>query len=78
MLGLTVRLLDPATGEDAAPGAEGELIVRGPNVTQGYHNKQEETAHALRRGWYHTGDLTRADADGLLPITRRLQELPPR
>jgi acyl-CoA synthetase (AMP-forming)/AMP-acid ligase II len=75
MPGLTVRLLDPASGEDAAPGAEGELIVRGPNVMLGYHNKPEETAQALRKGWYHTGDLARADADGFLTITGRLKEL---
>ncbi|MBR0680949.1 long-chain fatty acid--CoA ligase [Roseomonas eburnea] len=73
--GLTVRLLDPASGEDAAPGAEGELIVRGPNVMLGYHNKPAETAQALRKGWYHTGDLARADADGFLTITGRLKEL---
>ncbi|WP_431305683.1 class I adenylate-forming enzyme family protein [Sediminicoccus sp. BL-A-41-H5] len=73
--GLTVRLLDPVSGEDAAPGAEGELIVRGPNVMLGYHNKPAETAQALRRGWYHTGDLARADADGFLTITGRLKEL---
>ncbi|WP_207540977.1 class I adenylate-forming enzyme family protein [Sabulicella rubraurantiaca] len=73
--GLSVRLLDPATGEDAAPGAEGELVVRGPNLMLGYHNKPAETEQALRRGWYHTGDLARMDADGFLTITGRLKEL---
>ena len=58
-----------------ALGEEGELIVRGPNLMLGYHNKPEETAQALRRGWYHTGDLARADADGFLTITGRLKEL---
>jgi len=73
--GLTVRLLDPATGGDVPPGGEGELVVRGPNVMLGYHNKPAETAQALRKGWYHTGDLARADADGFLTITGRLKEL---
>ncbi|MBR0673330.1 class I adenylate-forming enzyme family protein [Neoroseomonas soli] len=73
--GLTVRLLDPASGEDAAPGAEGELVVRGPNVMLGYHNKPAQTAQALRKGWYHTGDLARTDAAGFLAITGRLKEL---
>ena len=41
------------------PTAEGELIVRGPNVMPGYHNKPEETAAALREGWYRTGDLAK-------------------
>ncbi|MGH7040668.1 MAG: class I adenylate-forming enzyme family protein [Acetobacteraceae bacterium] len=73
--GLTVRLVDPATDADAAPGEEGELIVRGPGVMQGYWNKPAETAAALRQGWYRTGDLARGDASGFLTITGRLKEL---
>lgn len=73
--GLTVRILDPATGRDVEAGRQGELIVRGPNLMSGYHNKPEETAAALRDGWYHTGDLARADANGFLAITGRLKEL---
>ena len=73
--GLAVRLLDPATGQDVAVGQEGELIVRGPNVMPGYHNKPEETEKALRNGWYHTGDLAKSDENGFLTITGRLKEL---
>ena len=73
--GLAVRLVDPATGADIPPGAEGELIVRGPGVMQGYHNKPTETAAALREGWYRTGDLARSDPHGFLTITGRLKEL---
>jgi acyl-CoA synthetase (AMP-forming)/AMP-acid ligase II len=73
--GLSVRILDPASGADVAPGAEGELIVRGPNLMSGYHNKPAETEAALRNGWYHTGDLARSDANGYLTITGRLKEL---
>jgi acyl-CoA synthetase (AMP-forming)/AMP-acid ligase II len=73
--GLSVRILDPATGKDAAAGAEGELIVRGPNLMSGYHNKPAETEAALRDGWYHTGDLAKSDANGYLTITGRLKEL---
>jgi acyl-CoA synthetase (AMP-forming)/AMP-acid ligase II len=51
------------------------LIVRGPNVMPGYHNKAEETRAALRDGWYHTGDLARSDKNGFLTITGRLKEL---
>ena len=40
--------------------AGGRLVVRGPNVMPGYHDKPAETAQALRGGWYHTGDLARA------------------
>jgi long-chain acyl-CoA synthetase len=73
--GLAVRIVDPASGEDVAIGQEGELIIRGPNVMPGYHNKPEETAGALRNGWYCTGDLAKSDENGFLTITGRLKEL---
>jgi acyl-CoA synthetase (AMP-forming)/AMP-acid ligase II len=73
--GLAVRIVDPITDKDVAGGAEGELIVRGPNVMLGYHNKPAETEAALRDGWYRTGDLARADQNGFLTITGRLKEL---
>jgi long-chain acyl-CoA synthetase len=72
--GLSVRIVD-AGGRDVEPGQEGELIVRGPNVMPGYHNKPEETRNALRAGWYHTGDLAKYDANGFVTITGRLKEL---
>jgi long-chain acyl-CoA synthetase len=73
--GLAVRIVDPVSGNDVAQGQEGELIVRGPNVMPGYLNKPEETAKALRNGWYHTGDLAKADENNFLTITGRLKEL---
>jgi long-chain acyl-CoA synthetase len=73
--GLAVRVVSPSSGEDVGFGEEGELIVRGPNVMPGYHNKPEETAAALRNGWYHTGDLAKCDRNGFLTITGRLKEL---
>jgi long-chain acyl-CoA synthetase len=73
--GLATRIVDPVTIEDLPIGAEGELIVRGPNLMHGYHNKPAETAAALRRGWYHTGDLARSDPNGYLTITGRIKEL---
>lgn len=73
--GLGVRIVDPATSRDCDPGEEGELIVRGPNVMLGYHNKPDETERALRGGWYHSGDLARADRNGFLTITGRIKEL---
>jgi long-chain acyl-CoA synthetase len=72
--GLAVRIVD-ANGRDVAPNQEGELIVRGPNVMPGYHNKPEETHNVLRAGWYHTGDLAKSDENGFLTITGRLKEL---
>ena len=73
--GLQVRIVDPSSGRDCETGAEGELIVRGPNLMLGYHRKEAETAAAVRNGWYHTGDLAKSDPNGLLTITGRLKEL---
>ena len=73
--GLSVRIVDPVNGRDVAAGREGELIVRGPNVMSGYHDKPAETAAVLRDGWYHTGDLARSNENGFLTITGRLKEL---
>lgn len=73
--GCAVRLVDPASDEDVEPGEEGELIVRGPQVMQGYLNKPEATRDALRDGWYHSGDLARSDPHGYLKITGRIKEL---
>ena len=72
--GLAVRIVD-LTGADVGPNQEGELIVRGPSVMPGYHNKPEETRSALHDGWYHTGDLAKSDENGFLTITGRLKEL---
>jgi acyl-CoA synthetase (AMP-forming)/AMP-acid ligase II len=72
--GLAVRIID-LKGNDVAPAQEGELIVHGPNVMPGYHNKPEETRIALRNGWYYTGDLAKSDKNGFLTITGRLKEL---
>ncbi len=72
--GLSVRIVD-LNGRDAEASVEGELIVRGPNVMPGYHNKPEETKSALRAGWYHTGDLAKGDENGFITITGRLKEL---
>jgi long-chain acyl-CoA synthetase len=73
--GLSVRIVDPGKRIDVPPGQEGELIVRGPNVMPGYHNKPEETEKALQNGWYCTGDLAKFDENGFITITGRLKEL---
>jgi fatty-acyl-CoA synthase len=58
-----------------AAGEVGEICCRGPGVFAGYHDNAEATAKALRGGWFHTGDLGRVDARGLLYITGRESDM---
>jgi fatty-acyl-CoA synthase len=69
------KTVDPITGADLAPGAEGELASRGPTHMLGYYEKPQETAEALVDGWVRSGDLGRVRDDGYLELTGRSKEL---
>ncbi|RZU34026.1 4-coumarate--CoA ligase family protein [Blastococcus saxobsidens] len=70
------RLIDPSTGEDAAPGERGELWVRGPQVMKGYLNNEEATRATLDSdGWLHTGDVAVVDENGCYTVVDRVKEL---
>lgn len=73
-LGVNVKIVDPQ-GQEVARGTVGEIIVRGPNIMQGYWNKPEETAKALRDGWLFTGDGAYMDEQGYLFIVDRLKDM---
>ena len=62
-------------GREVPRGTTGEIVVRGPIVMQGYWNKPEETAKALRDGWLHTGDAAVMDDEGLIYIVDRLKDM---
>ncbi len=62
-------------GREMPRGDIGEIVVRGPIVMQGYWNKPEETAKALRDGWLHTGDAAVMDDEGLVYIVDRLKDM---
>lgn len=69
------KTIDPVTGEDLPPGAEGELASRGPTSMLGFWNKPAETGLALRDGWVASGDLGKVREDGYLVLTGRSKEL---
>ena len=69
------RVVDVETGEDLEPGEEGEILVRGPQVMRGYHNRPDATANAFEDDWLRTGDLGVVDEDGYLRVVDRVKEL---
>jgi fatty-acyl-CoA synthase len=71
---LRIRVLDPA-GRPLPAGAVGEIALQGPATMDGYLNRPEETAAALRDGWMLTGDLGRMDDNGNLHYAGRLKEM---
>jgi long-chain acyl-CoA synthetase len=72
--GVEVRIELP-DGTEAAPGQDGEICVRSPGLMTEYYRSPEETAQALRDGWFHTGDIGHFDADGYLYVVDRLKDL---
>ncbi|QNG60784.1 AMP-binding protein [Bacillus sp. PAMC26568] len=71
-----VKIIDPLTGEEAAPGVQGELCTRGYLVMKGYYKMPEATEEAIdKEGWLHTGDLATMDEHGYVIITGRLKDM---
>ncbi|MGE0621022.1 MAG: class I adenylate-forming enzyme family protein [Pseudomonadales bacterium] len=74
VVGDEVRILN-IDGEPVEPGSVGEVVIRGPNVMQGYWNKPEQTAAVLKDGGYWTGDLGYLDAQGYLYLVDRSKDM---
>lgn len=70
------KIVDVTTGANLPPGRIGELLVRGPQIMQGYWNRPDETADAFTPdGWLRTGDMARMDADGFFQIIERKKDV---
>jgi len=70
------KIVDMEVGGDALPpGKRGELVIRGPQVMQGYYNRPDATADVLRNGWLYTGDIAYMDEEGYFYIVDRKKDL---
>jgi len=65
----------PFPGVEVKIADDGELLIKGPNIFQGYHNRAEEGFGAVEDGWLHTGDLGRIDEDGFVYIVGRKKDI---
>ena len=74
MVHTEVKIVD-ADGNECPRGVQGEIVGRGENVMQGYWNRPEETALALRDGWLHTGDAGMMDDEGYVYVLDRIKDM---
>jgi len=65
----------PFSGVQVRIAQDGEILIKGPNIFQGYHHKAESSFGTVTDGWLHTGDLGSLDADGYLSITGRKKDI---
>jgi long-chain acyl-CoA synthetase len=70
------KIVDVVEGiKELGLGETGEILLKGPQLTQGYYKKPEETAQAIREGWFYTGDIGYMDEQGYLYIVDRKKDM---
>ena len=74
MYGSEICVLGPE-GEELPPGELGEICYRGPGLMAGYYNRPQDTAAAIRDGWFHSGDAGYVDADGFFYVKDRIKDM---
>ncbi|HYT29005.1 MAG TPA: long-chain fatty acid--CoA ligase [Ktedonobacteraceae bacterium] len=72
---IDAAILDEKTGEPLPVGEPGEIVVKGPNIMQGYWNQPEETADVFTHGWMRTGDIGKMDAEGYFYVVDRAKDM---
>ncbi|MCS6875120.1 MAG: long-chain fatty acid--CoA ligase [Pyrinomonadaceae bacterium] len=74
VFGVEVKCVDDNDNE-VPRGERGEIVVRGHNVMKGYYKRPEDTAEAMKNGWFHTGDIGIIDEEGYISIVDRKKEM---
>jgi long-chain acyl-CoA synthetase len=69
-----IKIFDPEDRE-VEPDTWGEICIKGPNIMLGYWNRPDDTAQAIRNGWFHSGDIGYMDADGYIYIVDRVKDM---
>lgn len=75
VLFVEARVVSAEDGTDVPVGELGEVVYRSPQLCEGYWDKPEETADAFRDGWFRSGDLVRADAQGYITVVDRIKDV---
>ncbi|MBV9231788.1 MAG: long-chain fatty acid--CoA ligase [Chloroflexi bacterium] len=73
--GVDATILNPETGQPVPVGEVGEIAVKGPNIMQGYWNREQETQAIFVNGWMRTGDVGKMDEDGYFYVVERAKDM---